>query len=313
MAEEDSEAKGDGMNKKKGLRWDIVWPWIEPAVSVVVGVILYFPLNRPDLAEITWIAGFLLAFGSLATTMRLREEFSAVRKLSEILDISEKCNVAEIGDILRLYVMVNEEELRPLREDVIASTISRLRKLAHDKVSEAIEGSEYYMWLIDTMRKSRKGVHVYAVSVMLESTWVGVPSEKTLLEANVEAAKRGVSVERVFISSRNRLRDRRNREAILRHIEHARYGLTAYVVWYEDIEARDPELLRKVGQGFILFGDRVMLVDTCVPPEGASGYVSMDPHDLKSYRSMFEQLRIQATTASRELFEGLDGNSKEEE
>ena len=101
------------MTKENKSRWDMIWPWIEPVLSVVIGIILYFPLNRRDLAEITWIIGFLLAFGSLATARRLREELNAVRKLSEILDISANCNVYKIGEILRLYVMVNEEEFRP--------------------------------------------------------------------------------------------------------------------------------------------------------------------------------------------------------
>src|SRR5262245_35244905 len=50
-------SRGGGMKRK---RESISWLFVEPTATIAIGLVLYFPLSRPDLAELTGIFGALL-------------------------------------------------------------------------------------------------------------------------------------------------------------------------------------------------------------------------------------------------------------
>jgi hypothetical protein len=291
--------------KKNGEdRWDLMWPWIEPAVAAVVGIILYFPLQRKDLAEVTWILGLLLSFGNLATSRRLKEELNVARKLSEVVDLSTRCNLQEIHKILNLYISITETEFHSLKDDILEDCVSRLRRIAYDKEIDVGSG-EYHLWLRDMLRTTSKNEQITAVSVMTESAWVEISSEKQYLDENIAAVKRGVKIDRIFISSKDKLRDPKHRQVLYAHMENFNEGMTAYVVWQEDLAIQDPALIGEIGAGFVQFGERVALIDTSVPPQEARGNVTMKPAQLKKCRRLFERLKLHALIADQSLFNQL--------
>jgi hypothetical protein len=224
-------------------RLEPVWLWVEPAAALVIAVILFFPLKKKDLAELTGIFGILLTVSAIATTVRLRGEFDSVRKLSQAVDLSRTCNVQLINELFRLYLIIKEPELTPIKDDAVHACMAVLGKLAHDKVSPEMTSGEYYTWLLNVLATVPKGTRVNAVSVMAESSWTEIPAESRFLEANVAAAKRGVHIERIFITTRERMNDPNNRVVLSRHLEHENQGLSAYVVWEEELSKQDPSLL----------------------------------------------------------------------
>lgn len=284
-------------NHKGGRRlWAVLLPWVEPAVAAAIGILLYFPLQRRDLADIAWILGVLLSFNSVAVTRRLREELDAVHRLAQVVDLTQETRISEVSRILRLYLAIQESEFRSLKNEIIEQCADQLSHLANDKAIVA-GGSEYYIWLRDMMRGAGRHEHIRAVSVMAESEWTDIPAEKAYLDENIAAAGRGVRIERVFVTSKIRLSDSSNLQVLRQHLGHANDGLKAYIVWEEDLAARDPSLRKDVGEGFVLFGDRAALIDVTVPPTTASGRITLHQPDLERCRKLFDRIMLFATSA----------------
>lgn len=282
-------------------RESLLWFFLEPVVTIVVALVLYFPLNKKDLAELTAIFGALLVVANIAQTFRLRREFETVAKLGEIIDLSQEATVADIRELLRLYVAIKEPELTSLKDDAVETCTAVLAKLAYDKVSAEIGAGEYHIWLSEMLSSSAKNSTVRAVSTMIEAEWISSPAEKKFLEANIAAGERGMKIERIFVTTRERFQEQANQAVIAQHLTKSPNGLCAYVVWQEDLKKHDPGLLRDIGCGFIAFDDRVALVDVAVPPGEAKGVVTMSAPQLKSLRRLFERLMLHAHTANPEL------------
>lgn len=282
-------------------RENLPWFLLEPLVTITVALVLYFPLDKKDLAELTAIFGALLVVANIAQTLRLRREFEMVTKLGEIVDLSQKTTVADIREVLRLYVAIKEPELTPLKDDAVESCTTVLAKLAYDKVSAEIGAGEYHIWLSEILSSSTKNSTVRAVSTMTEAEWTASPAEKRFLEANITAGEQGVKIERIFVTTRERLKGQANQVVIAQHLTKSSNGLCAYVVWQEDLEKHDPGLLREIGCGFITFDDRVALIDVAVPPGEATGVVTMNAPRLKSLRRLFERLMLHGYAATPEL------------
>jgi uncharacterized protein YerC len=278
-----------------------VWFFLEPVAAIVVGLVFYFPLDRKDLAELTAIFGALLVVANLAQTLRLRREFAMLAKLSEIVDLSQRTEVANVRELLRLYISIKESELVPLRDDAIDTCMGVLAKLAHDKVSGEIGGGEYHIWLNTMLTDSPDNGRIRVVCTMDEKEWMASQAEKRYLEAKISAAQRGVKVDRIFVTTRARLSQPLNQAALHEHIKNSSYGIVAHVVWREDLEKRDPELLREVRLGFITFDDRVALIDVSMPPDEMRGFVTMSTGQIKSLHRIFDRLMQHAQVATPEL------------
>ena len=290
------------------FNWNILWPWVEPIFAAILGIILYFPLQVTNLAEIVWIVGLLFTFHSLVITRRLKEEFDITHKLSEVLDLTRSCDVEGVSRILRLYMTIREAEFRLLKDDIIQQCITQLSSLAYDKEITA-KGGEYYIWLMEMMQSCSQDERIRAISTVEEWAWTELPADIGYFNENLNAAKRGVKVERIFISSRERLRDKRNREVIDKHTRHSKEGLTAYIVWREELAVRDSALLHEVGEGLVLFGNRVAIIDTAVPPNETQGIVTMNSEQIKRCQRLFERLKLHAVIANTDLFNKLDMNA----
>ena len=277
-------------------RPDTIWPWIELIATFVVGLVLRL-LKKEELSNTVWVIGTMLSFATQSVIWKLRKEFDSTRKQGEIIDLSQQCDVKGISDILRLYARINESEFASLKDDVIADCTKKLSRLANDKEVE-VSGSDYHLWLREMLRSTRSGEKMAAVSVMVESAWINIPAEKSYLEENIEAVQhRGVIIERIFITSRERFRKQENQEVIRRHVDK---GLKAYIIFKEELEAQDANLLREIGDGFSQFGQRVALIDTTEPPqEEARGRVTMNPAELRRIQNHFEKLKLNAIEATK--------------
>lgn len=272
--------------------------FLEPAITILVGLVLYFPLQRKDLAELTGIFGGLLVVANLAQTIRLRREFDTLAKLTEIMDLSQQTTVADIGELLRLYFTIKEPELAPLKDEAVDTCVSILAKLAYDKVSAELCGAEYYIWLDSMLSSTSQDARIRVVATMDEVLWAASPAQKKYLESNVRAAKHGTRLDRIFVTTRERLKDPARQRIIHTHIENGSVGIVAYIVWQEDLEKDDPELLRQIGFGFIVFGDRVALIDASIPPAEMRGFVTMSRGQIKSLHRIFDRLMQHAQIAT---------------
>jgi len=74
--------------------------------------------------------------------------------------------------------------------------------------------------------------------------------------------------------------------------------LVAHIAWQDDLEEHDAALLREIRDGFIIFDDRVALVDVSIPPGEAGGIVTMSVAQLRALHRVYDRLMLLTHTAS---------------
>ncbi len=177
-------------------------PFLEPALILILS--LFFSLvGKAELAGVTAVIGGFQAVSRLAMTRMLNAEMIAVKKLAETVDLQRECSVTGIQEMLLLYLQVTEPEFRPVKETIISEATDKLRQLAHERSSPELATGDYYSWLLPIIDQSKKNSEIWAVSMMLSTEWDSSPAEERFLQANMEAAKRGVKVQRVFVAPRD--------------------------------------------------------------------------------------------------------------
>lgn len=287
---------------------DWLWSVVELAVAFTVGLILYFPLKNKDLAKLIWAIGPVLTLLSLQITMAIRKELTMASNASAALDLSATCSIDKISRILNLYLQIDNPELRPVKEDYIDSCVEALRDLASGRTSPNISGTDYYRWLKSMLEGCMRKDYIYAASTMIESAWSELAPENAYMEQNIEAAKRGVLIERVFITSRDRLNDPKNLDILRKYVGS---GMRAYIV-FADLISQDQRMIQRVGPGFVVFGERAAMIDDSVPPDEANGRVSTDPSTLKRYKELFECLKLQGMLVTRKSIDDLSQRTNAE-
>ena len=132
---------------------------------------------------------------------------------------------------------------------------------------------------------------------MGEASWITSPAERKFLDANIAAAHRGTTIHRIFVTTRARLTQPANRAVISEHVN-GPSRLVAHIAWQDDLEEHDAALLREIRDGFIIFDDRVALVDVSIPPGEAGGIVTMSVAQLRALHRVYDRLMLLTHTAS---------------
>ena len=153
---------------------------------------------------------------------------------------------------------------------------------------------DYYNWLLPILESAASGSHIWAISMMLDAEWDDSPAEQTFLRLNIEAAKRGVFVERIFVVSRSDIPKLSSNLAIKTQLDNADKFLRPLLVEREYLETHDPQLLKQVGDGLIAFDARVALIDASSPQGSIRGYVTMNQAEISRLRRMYDNLRVHA-------------------
>src|SRR5712691_7886980 len=134
-------------------------PWIEIILGGSIALLLYFVLQRHELAEFFAIASMLLALGRLTYTselekaigelkMTLKEVQEPLERIGEFLDVSAQANFPVFRDMLQVYAKITELEFGPVKDEILGNARSKMLDLANDKRSETLATTAYYKWLL---------------------------------------------------------------------------------------------------------------------------------------------------------------------
>lgn len=267
-------------------------PWIEAVVSIVVGLIL-LAIDKQDLAELTWIIGVALSFTRYAFEKRLEEELQPVHKLAQVVDLQRDLSITQLQVLIKAYLDITEVEFKQVKDSFVAEAIENLQKLMQQKTSNVLATGDYYNWLLPFIEAAPRGSKIWAVSMMMDVEWDDSPPEQNFIRLNLEAAKRGVFVERVFVVKKNDIPQLLSIPPIKAQYDNASEFLRPLVVEREYLEAHDPQLLKQLGDGLMAFDTRVALIDIS-SPEGIRGYVTMNQGEINRFRRLFDNLKIHA-------------------
>lgn len=300
------------MNEKKDnetILKQFITSLIELIVSIIVGIIFYFPpLSKPDIGIIVWIIGTLLVLNRIVSNYLVQDNFkkteNKIKQISKIIDIEDKIKVEEISKILEIYLKITEPEFTSVKDKYISETINKLNRLNFDKHSEELPTSEYYSWLLPILDKIDKGDSIKAISFMFEPEWDESPVEKKFIKGNLVGAKKGAIVERIFIMKKDFLNHALQNKAVFNHTAEQRKKtkLIGYFVDKEKLAKEEPKLLASVGDGFIIFNDRVALIDRFdIAGNGIRGVVTMNPSEINDMLRSFQLLKQIAEDLSTSL------------
>lgn len=236
---------GEIMEKKAYVMLSL----LEIALGVAVG--LYF----------LWIPDFSLALFSFAlSTFFVFLNFAIPLKIKIDREEALERYISNI-ELLNLAAKINKKEVQELKQDIIEKANTDLKLLSEDIIFD----EWLYAWIdkkIDRCEESMK-----SISLMRESEWETNPQEREYYEQNRRARYKGVAVERMFITSIERLKDQINRKIVLKHIID---GIKVHLVLKDNVRGFN---WKGIEEGCTILDSSSMYVDI-IPSPGRVGKVA---------------------------------------
>lgn len=210
-----------------------------------------------------------------------------------------------MDDLDSLIGAIDEPDLLKFATDVVAETHGSLRRLALMKQTPELTAGAYYTFLLPLIEAACAGSSIWAISTMMTVEWTDDPYEVRFLRANLEAADRGVAVERIFVVASDQFASILDNPAVRAQVDHP--AITTLVVIRERLEATDVRLLGRIGPGLIAFGEELVVVDRHNEDGRARGYGTYLADEISSWKRTYLELREHATDLTAEIA-GLNRN-----
>jgi hypothetical protein len=86
-----------------------------------------------------------------------------------------------------------------------------------EKTSHELSTGVYYQWLLPALAEAGRGHKIHALSMMMNCEWDDSPVERRFIESNIQAARRGVLIDRIFVMPAAVLAEASRNPAILCH------------------------------------------------------------------------------------------------
>lgn len=265
--------------------------------------LIYFPVKNVDRNEELFITNFSNKLHSESSIVivdynkpkrKKQENTLAVKLKNEIglkintlvLDINENkdnlINYNEIAeDIFTLLVK--------LRNTTGMEIITNGGKIEFDKKgrSEDLEIGTFYKAINNCFKKLNKESYLWCASTMLEDEWTESPQEMNFRLINLEAANRGVNVERIFIFSKNKIKEFKKNKTLKIYMQS---NIKTLFVDYDEIKVKNPKLLKIVDNGWDGIDKNILIADL---PEGSNkrGYISKNAKEILKAYECFQELK----------------------
>ena len=185
--------------------------------------LIYFPINNMNNKEENFIKEFSNKLNSESSIVlvdykkenRKKIESKLSNKLQNeigvrintlILDIDEKSNIIinydEMAeDIINLLI-----KFKNTTGTAITTDVGKIEFNKNDRTKD-LEIGKFYKAINNCFKKMNKESHLWCASTMLEDEWTESAQEMKFRQINLEAANRGVNVERIFIFSRDKIKE----------------------------------------------------------------------------------------------------------
>jgi hypothetical protein len=284
------------------------WPFLVTFVEVVflfaVGLFLSTDQKYEALSSIWAVVGVVLVVHRQFVIFEVRSELketkksievslsaiaSPLQKAAEVVDLSNRSDVQSMNVFLKEYLRLGEEKLAPERQRIVVDAIAALKLLNSTMKTPTLEEPDFYQWLYHEFDNAAPGTRIQIVSMDEAVEWNETFQEQQYFKKNVEAAKRGVLLERIFFFSSERLTEAAKNKFIRAHGEGNTTRLIGRRVDRATFSTAAPTAVRDAGQGFILVNDRFVIVDVFSSDGQARGYVTFDPNEVQKYRETFKR------------------------
>ena len=150
-----------------------------------------------------------------------------------------------------------------------------------------LEIGQFYKVINNYFKRLNKESYLWCASIMLKDEWTEEPQEMKFRLINLEAANRGVKVERIFIFSKNKIKEFKDNKTLKIYMQS---NIKTLFVDYDEILQKEPELIKIVGNGWDGIDKETLIMDL---PETSKqrGYINTNKKDIEKTYSCYKKLR----------------------
>lgn len=129
--------------------------------------------------------------------------------------------------------------------------------------------------------------YLWCASTMLEDEWTESPQEMKFRLINLEAANRGVNIERIFLFRKDQIKEFKENKTLKIYMQS---NIKTLFVDYDEISKNNPKLLEILGNGWDGINQETLIVD--LPEESNKrGYLSRNEKEVMKAYECFEELK----------------------
>lgn len=156
-----------------------------------------------------------------------------------------------------------------------------------NKRTKNLSEGEFYKTINKYFKKLNKDSYLWCASTMLKDEWTEEPQEMKFRIINLEVANRGVKIDRIFIFSKNKIKEFKNNKTLKIYMQS---NINTMFVDYDEILNKEPQLLKTVGSGFDGIDKSTLILDL---PEGEikRGYISKNTKEVLNAYNCFQELK----------------------
>ncbi len=265
--------------------------------------LIYFSIDDLDQDEELFITNFSKKLNSessiVVVTYNEPKRNKIEKKLADKLkkEIGLKINTLILDLPKEKDMLVNYNEIA---EDIMAllikfksttgmAIITDGGKVEFDQKgrTENLEIGKFYRVLNNYFKNLKKESYLWSASTMLKDEWTEEPQEMKFRVINLEVANRGVKVERIFIFRKDKIKEFKKNKTLKIYMQS---NIKTLFVDYEEVELKNPNLLRVVANGWDGIDQHTLIVDL---PEGSNerGYVSKNTKEVAEAYDCFQELK----------------------
>lgn len=150
-----------------------------------------------------------------------------------------------------------------------------------------LEIGKFYKAINNYFRKLNKESYLWCASTMLEDEWTESPQEMKFRVLNLEVANRGVNVDRIFIFSKDKIKEFKQNKTLKIYMQS---NISTLFVDYDEIKQKEPKLLEIVNNGWDGIDQNTLIVDL---PETSKqrGYISKNTKEVMEAYNCFQELK----------------------
>jgi|CXWL01.1.fsa_nt_gi hypothetical protein len=296
--------------KSKHIAW--ILTLVEVVAFVVIGLILEGRAKDDrDLVNTFWVISIVMVVSRLILTVDFRSEIdertdqlgerlaAAERELAEStqrlkdlgksIDIHHSSGIDDVVGIGQSYTSITHHRLQEIKDKIVRATAVELERLRFELRTPVLDEPDFYRWLYHEFESARTGTRVRIVSMDEPLEWTDTHEEREYWRHNLEAAKRGASIERVFVFDDKRLVEARNNPRIFGHRQGSDTGVVGKFVDKEKFSKNSPKAISDAGQGFIVFNDELVIVDVFSPDGQARGFITFNSTEVRRYAELYSK------------------------
>lgn len=265
--------------------------------------LIYFAINNMEKDEETFITSFSEKLNSESSIVIVDYNNIKRNKIEEKLsdklknEIGLKINTLVLDIPKDKDLLVNYNEIA---EDIvglltkfknttgvaITTDGGKIEFNSKGKTSN-LEIGKFYKAINTYFRKLNKESYLWCASTMLEDEWTESPQEMKFRVINLELANRGVNVERIFIFSKDKIKEFKRNKTLKIYMQS---NIKTLYVDYDEIKEKNSKLLKIVANGWDGINKNILIVD--LPEESKErGYISKNTKEVMETYNCFQELK----------------------